>query len=450
MRDLTQGSIPRHLMSMAGFIGFGLIVQTMLLLVDLFFVARLGEHAVAGVATGGSAMMIVMAASQLIGVGSLSLIARATGAKDMAMAQAVFDQSVSMAVFAAIVTLLLGYLLGTAFVGLLAADPLTAAAGRDYLFAFLPSLALMFVNGSIGSGLRATGVVGAPMAIQSGTVALNILLAPVLIAGWGTGMPLGVGGAGLASSIATACGSLALIVLFGRMQQHLRLERQALVPRFALWKRITAIGLPSSTEFLLMFLVSGVIYWSIRRFGPEAQAGFGIGSRVMQSIFLPAMAVAFAASPIAGQNHGAGRSDRVRATVKHAMLIGSAIMAVLTLFCQWRPEVLIHIFTHDEGVVLVAADYLRVISWNFVATGLVFCCSGMFQALGDTTPSLISSTSRILTFVLPVIYLSARTHATLHDVWRLSNISVAVQALISLALLRREFGRKLKPVVAAE
>jgi hypothetical protein len=84
-----------------------------------------------------------------------------------------------------------------------------------------------------------------------------------------------------------------------------------------------------------------------------------------------------------------------------------------------------------------------VISWNFVATGLIFTCSGLFQALGNTWPSLLSSASRLLTFVVPVVLLSRQAHFELMEVWYLSIATVTLQALTSLALLVREFQRKL-------
>jgi putative MATE family efflux protein len=446
MRDLTQGSIPRHLAGMAGFIGFGLIVQTMYLLVDLYFVARLGGQAVAGVAAAGSILFLVMALSQIVSVGALSLIARAIGGKKPAEAQTVFEQSVAMGLFAGMMTLALGYLAGGWGVAALSADDATAVAARTYLFAFLPSLALMFPNAAIGSALRAAGIVGAPMAIQTATVVLNVMLAPVLIAGWGTGHPLGVAGAGFASSVATIAGTIAFLILFGRLDVPLRIRVAR--PRPEVWRRIAAIGLPASGEFLLMFVILGVVYWTIRPFGAEAQAGFGIGSRVMQAIFLPVMAIAFAAAPIAGQNYGAGRSDRVRATFRAAALIGTVIMLALTILCQTRPELLVRIFTQDPAVATVASDYLGMMSWNFVAMGLIYSCSAMFQGLGNTGPALLSSASRLLTFVLPVILLSRWPEATLHDIWRLSNASVALQALTSLLLLRREFRRRLASLAA--
>jgi MATE family, multidrug efflux pump len=448
-RDLTRGSITKHLLGMAAFIGVGLIVQTLYFLVDLYFVAHLGKEAIAGVSTAGTVWFVAMAATQLIAVGALSLISQAVGRKDDEDGQLVFDQTVLLSLFAAVITLALGYVVGEAAMRQLGADAASARAGWAYLATFLPSLALMFPMAAISAALRASGVVGAPMAIQSGSVLVNVLLAPVLIAGWGTGHPLGVAGAGLASSIAVAAGLVALVALFPRMQQHITLGVRHLRPRLDVWKRIAFIGAPAAGEFFLMFVIYGVIYWVIRGFGAEAQAGFGIGGRVMQSIFLPAMAVAFAAAPIAGQNFGARNPERVVATFRQAALIGSAIMLALTLLCHLKPEVLAWPFTQDPAVIAVAATYLKIASWNFVAIGLVFACSGMFQALGDTRPALISSASRLVTFAAPALWLSTQPGVRLEHFWYLSVASITLQALVSLWLVRRELRRKLGPMRAA-
>ena len=446
MRDMTQGVIWRHLLGMAVFIGAGLVVQTLYLLVDLYFVSHLGKDAVAGVAAAGASTFVVMSAAQLVSVGALALISQAVGRKDEADAQLIFEQAMSLATLATVVLLALGYAGGGAAVRVLSADAGTAAQASAYLYAFLPSLAVLFPLSAMSSALRASGVVGTPMLLQSLSVVLNAVLAPVLIAGWGTGHPLGVTGAGLASSIAAVLGTLILSVMFNRLQPRLRLQLSTLRPRLEVWKRICTVGLPASGELLLLFVATTVVYWCIRAFGAQAQAGFGIGSRVSQSIFLPAMAVAFACAPIAGQNFGARQGDRVRATFLNAAVISSGIMLALTLFCQWKAEVLVAPFTTDPAVAGVAVGYLHVASWNFVATGLVFSCSGMFQAFGDTRPSLISSGSRILTFVAPALWLSTRPWASLQDFWMLSVGSVTLQAVIALLLLRTHMGRKLGPL----
>jgi putative MATE family efflux protein len=442
-RDLTQGPIVRHLLGMAVFIGVGLIVQTLYFLIDLYFVAHIGDAAVAGVASAGSSTFIVMAASQLVAVGALSLVAQAVGRKDDADAQLVFDQALSLALLMSLGTLALGYTLGVAGVARLAADPATAAMSSAYLAAFLPALALMFPMSAIGAALRAVGVVGPPMMIQSLTVVLNAILAPVLIAGWGTGHPLGATGAGLASSIATSTGAIAFAVLFNRFQGHLRLEGRNLFPRLDIWRRICAIGLPAAGEFATMFILSTTIFWIIRGYGAQAQAGFGIASRILQAIFLPAMAVAFAAAPIAGQNFGARKADRVRATFRHSASISAAIMLSLTMLCQFAPGFLVDPFTEDRAVVAVATEYLQISSWNFVPVGLVFACSGMFQALGDTLPSLISGAARMVLFVAPALVIAGRPDIPLADFWYLSVASIVVQACFSLTLLRRQLRQKL-------
>jgi Na+-driven multidrug efflux pump len=195
--------------------------------------------------------------------------------------------------------------------------------------------------------------------------------------------------------------------------------------------------------------MSSVVYVVIRRFGPAAQAGFGIGGRMMQAIFLPAMAVAFAAAPIAGQNYGAGRYDRVRATFRQAAIIGAVIMLSLTALCAISPQMLTIPFTHDPAVTAVAVGYLRVATLNFLPIGIVFCCSGMFQALGDTRPAFVSSATRLLTFVVPAVLIAQRGGVELKTFWYLSAGSIALQAVFSFLLLRREFRLKLVAPPAA-
>jgi Na+-driven multidrug efflux pump len=190
-----------------------------------------------------------------------------------------------------------------------------------------------------------------------------------------------------------------------------------------------------------MFVYMAVIYWVIRGFGAEAQAGFGIGQRVMQAIFLPAMAVAFATAPVAGQNVGARRPERVRATLHAAVAIGTVLMLGLTALCQWRPDWLVGAFTQETAVIAVAVQFLSIISLNFVASGLIFTCSGMFQALGNTLPAFLSSASRLLTFVVPAVWLSAQPGFELRQLWLVSVASVTLQAVLSVLLLLRALRR---------
>ena len=449
MKDLTQGPITRLLVAMAVPIAIGMLFQTLYFIVDLYFVARLGDAAIAGVSSAGTAGFVIMALTQMLGVGTVALVSHAAGRKDQAEANLVFNQSVVLSAICGVLTLAAGFLLSGAFERLVAADPVAAAAGVAYLYWYTPGLALQFALVAMGSALRGTGIVQPTMIVQMLTVILNTVLAPVLIAGWGTHHPLGTAGAGLASSISVAFGVLFLWIYFLRLEHYVGLRTDLWSPRLAVIRRILNVGLPAGGEFFMIFVILGVIYWVIRGFGPAAQAGFGVGARVMQALFLPVMAIAFAASPVAGQNFGARHYARVRETFRTAALLGSVLMLAITLLCQWRAEWFIECFTRQADAVAVGATYLRIISWNFVATGLIFTCSGLFQALGNTWPSLLSSASRLLTFVLPAVLLSGLPNFTLTQVWYLSVATVTLQALTSLALLRREFRRRLAAPPAA-
>jgi putative MATE family efflux protein len=443
MKDLTKGPITGQLLAMAVPIAIGMLFQTLYLVVDLYFVAHLGDAAIAGVSTAGTAMFVIMALTQMLGVGTVALVSHAVGRKDQAEANLIFNQSVTLSAICGVATLLAGWLLGGLYVRAMAADAATAAAGSAFLYYYTPGLALQFALVALGSALRGTGIVQPTMVVQVLTVLLNTLLAPVLIAGWGTHYPLGTAGAGLASSISVAAGVAFLWIYFARLEHYVKVQRPMLAPRAAVVRRILNVGLPAGGEFFMMFLIVGVIYWAIRGFGPAAQAGFGVGGRVMQALFLPVMALAFAAPAVAGQNFGARQFGRVRETFRAAALLSAVLMVALTLVCQWRPQVFIEFFSRQPEVVQVGAEYLRIISWNFVATGLIFTCSGLFQALGNTWPSLASSGSRLFTFVLPAVILSRLPHFSLTEVWYLSVATVTLQAITSIALLQREFRRRL-------
>src|SRR5262249_39398438 len=183
-----------------------------------------------------------------------------------------------------------------------AADEATTAAGITYLHWYVPGLALQFAVVAMASALRGTGIVKPTMMVQVLTVVLNTVFAPIFIAGWGTHHPFGAAGAGFASTLSVAIGVVCLWFYFVRLEHYVAVNPKQCSPPFATWRRILNIGLPAGAEMLMIFVVVAVIYWAIRDFGPETQAGFGVAQRVMQALFVPVLAVAFGAAPVAGQN----------------------------------------------------------------------------------------------------------------------------------------------------
>jgi Na+-driven multidrug efflux pump len=138
----------------------------------------------------------------------------------------------------------------------------------------------------------------------------------------------------------------------------------------------------------------------------------------------------------------------VTATFRQAAAMAAGVMMLLWIICQLAPEPLVGVFSRDPTVIAIGADYLRIISWNFVASGLIFVASSMFQAMGNTVPSLVTSGVRILLVAIPAVVMSRMPGFQLRWLWYLSLVSVYVQLALSMLLLRREFVRRLEFGVA--
>ena len=443
MKDMTEGSVTRHLLHMASFMAVSMVVQTLYLLADLYWVGTLGKEAIAAVGLSGNLMMVVLALTQMLSVGTTTVISHAAGRKDQPHAELGFNQSIILSLAAALLFGLCSFPFRHQYSVALSADAPTARLAASYLVWFIPSLMLQFPLVSLGAALRATGIIKPAVGIQVLTVILNIIIAPLLIFGVGPFPKMGVSGAALATFVSILIGTILMIVYFERSFKFLRFRVTQLRPQLKIWWSILRIGIPAGAEFALMAIYIVVVYAIIRRFGAAAQAGFGIGARVMQAMFLPVIAVAFSVAPVVGQNFGGRRGERVRQTFYSAVLITTGIMVLLTILSQVAGGVFIRGFTGDPSVIAFGGDYLRIISLNFVAMGIVFTSSSVFQGIGNTWPPLISSATRLLLFAVPAVVISMRPDFYIKQVWYLSVVSILVQAVVNVLLLRREFEKRL-------
>jgi putative MATE family efflux protein len=379
----------------------------------------------------------------MLGVGATTLISHAVGRKDHPHALGVFEQGVLLAALVGAAFAAVAMPLRAGYSRALGADAATAAQAAAYLAWFVPALALQFPMVVMASALRGTGNFRTGMLVQTATVIVNIVLAPLLIFGW-LGLPaLGVAGASLATGIAILLGTAWLLTFFAAKDSYLRFRTAGWRPEPRLWGAMLKIGLPAGAEFVLVGVYLVLVYALSRRFGAAAQAGFGIGMRIMQAGFMPVVALGFAVAPVAGQNVGARRPDRVRETFRSAVTLAAAAMLVFTLLCNVAPAAMIGLFSRDHEVIAVGNEYLRILSWNFVAAGVAFVASSMFQALGNTWPSLLSSVARVIAIVLPALALSRLPGFQLRWIWYLAVAGVTLQAMVSLLLLRREMRLKL-------
>jgi len=245
--------------------------------------------------------------------------------------------------------------------------------------------------------------------------------------------------------VAVVIGTIWLATYFLKPTTYLHFVASQWRPQFSLWGRMLKIGLPAGGEFALMAVYLFIVYVIARPFGAAAQAGFGIGLRVVQAGFMPVVALGFSVAPVAGQNVGARLASRVRKTYSTAAIMAVSVMAVFAVVCWIAAGAMVRVFSSDPQVIAVGTEYLRIVAWTFVGSGIVFVSSSMFQALGNTLPPLGASFARILFVAIPAVMMSRMPGFELRWIWYLSVASVVFQVAIVLWLLQREFRVRLSP-----
>ena len=444
MQDLTTGSLTRHLLKTTSFMLVTMLFQTLYFLVDLYFVGRLGKEAVAAVSIAGNMAFIVLAATQMLSVGTTTRVAHAVGRKDHEGANFAANQSQSLGMACGLLFFIVAMSTRDYYADALSADEGTRMMARTFLFWFIPALALQFPMVSMSAALRGTGNFKPGMIVQTTTVIINIVLSPLLIFGVGTGRPLGVAGAAIATFIALIVGTTWLAFYFRGSDAYLHLRPSQWTPHMREWIGMLKVGLPAGAEFALMSVHLLVVYTVSRPFGAAAQAGFGIGLRLIQACFLPVVALGIAVAPVAGQNFAAGKGDRVRATFRAGLAMATGLMVLVGILCYFAATPMIRRFSEDPQVIAVGAEYLRIVAFSFIASGIVFVASSMFQALGNTLPPLATSFCRLLAVAIPVVLLSRVPGFRLLWVWLIGAFSIWLHAGANVLMLEREFKRRLR------
>ena len=443
LQDLTTGSVTRHLLKTTSFMLVTMVFQTLYFLVDLYWVGPAREGSGGRRRHRGNLTFIVLAITQMLGGGTTTLVSHAAGHKDRSTRAARLQRSrrccrsSSACFFWSSV-----WRCASPYVNALGADAQTAALAADYLLWFIPAMALQFPMVAMGAALRGTGNFKPGMVVPTATVILNIVLAPV------SDFRLGRTGrhwawrARLASFVAivdrrrsgwrsTSCRTTSYLKFIaatgGRDCRHVEEDAG---DRAAGRRRVRLIA-------VYLF----VVYVMSRPFGAAAQAGFGIGMRIVQAGFMPVVALGFAvgagggpefrraqgrpgAGDVQSRRHHGRRRDGAAVTI--ACLVAGEEMVRRLLSRSRRHRRRRRVPAH------------RLLDLRGLGRDLRRTRS-MFQAMGNTIPALIASFTRILLVAIPAFLLSRLPGFQLHWIWYLSVGATNVQLALNLLLLRREF-----------
>ncbi len=390
-RDFTRGPINSAVILLAIPMVLEMAMESVFVIVDMFWVAKLGSDAVAAVGLTEAVITVVYALAIGLSMATTAMVARRIGEKDPPAAAVAAVQALWLGLAMSAAIALVGWFYADDILRLMGASAEAIAQGADYTLIMLCGSASIFYIFLFNAIFRGAG--DATIAMRSLWLAngINIVLDPLLIFGWGPFPEMGVTGAAVATTIGRSVGVLYQCAhLFG-WGGRIRVGLAQLVPNLRVMLRLARLSLGGIGQFLIA--VSSWIFLMriVAPYGSQAIAGYTIAVRVIHFTFLPAWGLGNAAATLVGQNLGAERPNRAERSIWRSAQFSCAMLSMAALIMFVFAEPLVRIFSDEADVVLYGAQALR-----FFAVGYPLMSFGMvaLQSLngaGDTdTPTLIN------------------------------------------------------------
>ncbi|MHB0935312.1 MAG: MATE family efflux transporter [Armatimonadota bacterium] len=432
-RDLTTGSIPRHLVAFSLPMLAGSALQVSHSFINAIWVGRfIGEDALAAVTLSQPIIFIVIASAAGLMMAPNILVAQDAGARDWERLQRVVQTS--YALFGALSFIMLGLGLWNVegLLRLLNAPPAIFSAAEGYLRVVLWTLPFSFWVFLIGSMLRGIGDSKTPVYFQAVAVLINTILDPLLIFGLAGLPPLGLVGTAWATIISQAIGVTGLLIFVAYKRQLVNPHWRRLRIDGATALLLLGIGLPSAIQQSVVSVSLFGLTRYVAAFGADTIAAFGAGLRIDGVAFLPALTMGMAVSTLSGQNLGARQFGRVREVFRWGLLFSGSISLLIALAVITRPEFLIQAFTREPEVIAEGSRYLRIVGFTYVLYALMFVGNGVINGAGHTPVTTIISVVTLWLVRLPLAGYLARTMDSPTGIWYAMVVSVGIGMLTSI------------------
>ncbi len=399
----TRGSTLRHVLVMTGAGATGLLAMFGVDMIDMYFLTLLGEQELAAAVGFAGTLMFFMVS---IGIGLQialgALVARAEGAHRLDLAGRFCSSAL---VFNALVTTVLS---GIAWFNLpwllayLGATGITLDYAISYAGILLPFTPVLVLGMSCAAGIRAIGDARRSMLAVVVGSGVNAVLDPLFIFTFGWGLE----GAALASVAAR----IAVLIFAWHALAVIHRLPSAIGPREFLedMRSIGKIAGPAVLTNLATPIGGSFVLKTMAPFGDSAVAGAAIVGRITPLAFCAVFALSGAVGPIIGQNAGAGRYDRVRATLVNAMLFNAAYIGVIWLVLWLGTDLLLAAFSASGPAADLIAFYSHFLAGAFVFNGVLFIANASFNNLQHPHWSAAFNFGRALLGTIPGVYLGAR------------------------------------------
>ena len=437
-RNYTEGPIGRAILILAIPMVLEMVMESVFVVCDVFFVSKLGADAVATVGLTESLLAIVYTIAMGLSIGVSATVARRTGEHDAEGASRTAVQGISLGIIVALVLGVSGALFAPSLLRLMGASDSVLASGSMFTRVMLGGNASILLLFLINGIFRGAGDAQLSMRTLWLANAINIALGPCLIFGLGPFPRLGVTGAAIATTIGRSIGVLFGLSQFFRQSGRVHIHRRHLRLDPGLMARL--VSLSSSGTFQVLI---GTASWIglvriLASFGSNALAGYTIAIRVVLFALLPSWGMSNAAATMVGQALGARKPDRAERAVWMAARYNFFFLGAVGLLFFFGARGIVGLFTNDAAVAEFARTGLRVIAVGFVLYAYGMVLSQSFNGAGDTwTPTWLGFFS-FWVFEIPLAYVLA-VHVGLGPLGVFIAIPAAfsIYALAALVMFRR-------------
>jgi len=427
-KNLIEGNIRRQLYDLTWPMLLGMMGMVIFNLVDTYFVGKLGVQELSAMSFSFPVVMFINSLSQAVGIGTSSLISRNiihTERKEVKM-------MASRALLLGMIIVLL-----FAILGLLTIRPVFSGLGaendvlnyiNDYMriwYFGVPFVVIPMIGNNI---VRATGDTFTPGMIMIAIAAVNAILDPLLIFGYGPFNEMGIEGAALATVIARGIGLVIILIFLIKRENLLTIHFGQVKSILSTWRNVLHIAGPASLTMLITPISIGFITKILAGFGKEAVAAFGVASRVEMFVLMIIMALSSVLIIFVGQNLSKKKfqriTDALNISLKFSMLWGAFIFVLLLFFGL----AIASAFTHDVIVIEITKKYFYILGASYGLQGLVVLSTASFNGINKPYPSTLFSIIRMLVLYVPLAWLGSNLFGVYGVFWAgfIANVLVGI------------------------
>ncbi len=392
MKDLTKGNLFNNLILYAMPILLGDLLQSLYSTVDALWVGRLiGPDALAAVSASMPVMFLLVSIMIGIAVSTVILCGQAYGAKNFIKLQVIIENSFILLSIMAVVISATGIIFSGNLLKMLNTPPPIFKKAHIFLVIMLTGQIFMFFYNWLSGILRGLGDSKTPLKLLAFSIVLNIILAPVLIKGIWIIPELDIAGSALATVISQFLTAVVAVFVIIRKYEFFDIRKWKFKFEPEIIKQMFFIGIPVSLQMIITSLSGVVIISIVNRFGPDVTAGFGIGMRIDQFSFLPAMSIGMAVSAFTAQFLGSGQYEGINKIIGYALILSCLISAVCFIAVNTAGNNIAKIFTSKPEVISHTLIYFKYVSWTYIIFSVYFIFLGTIRGSGDTLPSTVIS-----------------------------------------------------------